>query len=154
MVNTGVVNWEAREYIEHKKNAGWFWGLGGVVILLSALAIIFQQWTFLVLIIVAAVTLLVYVTRKPRILHYSLSSQGLSEGNNLFTFNQFKSFGILNEENHYSIVLMPKKRFATRVVVYFPKAEGEQIVDIFGAHLPMESVKLDLLDKLVRFLRI
>lgn len=154
MVSIGVVNWEAREYIEHKKNAGWYAGLGGVVLLLSILAIVLQQWSFLALVLVAALALLVYVRRKPRILHYSLSDKGLSEGNNLFTFDQFKSFGVLNEDNHYSIVLMPKKRFAVRVVVYFPKTEGEQIVDIFGARLPMEPVKLDLLDKLVRFLRI
>jgi hypothetical protein len=49
---------------------------------------------------------------------------------------------------------MPKKRFGSRVTVYFPEAEGEQIVDVFGAHLPMEPVKLDLLDRLVKFLRI
>ena len=60
----------------------------------------------------------------------------------------------LNEDNHYSIVLIPKKRFATSVVVYFPETSGEEIVDIFGAHLPMEPVKLDVLDKLVRLLRI
>ena len=31
---------------------------------------------------------------------------------------------------------------------------GEQIVDFFGERLPMEEVKLDLIDKLVRWLRI
>ncbi len=41
-----------------------------------------------------------------------------------------------------------------RVTVFFPETEGEQIVDIFGARLPMEPVKLDLMDKLVRWLRI
>ena len=72
----------------------------------------------------------------------------------MYVFSDFRSFGVLNEDNHYSIVLIPKKRFAPRVTVYFPETEGEQIVDVFGARLPMEPVKLDLLDKLVRFLRI
>ena len=49
---------------------------------------------------------------------------------------------------------MPKRRFGTRVTVYFPESQGEQIVDMFGERLPMEQVKLDVLDKLVRFLRI
>jgi hypothetical protein len=40
------------------------------------------------------------------------------------------------------------------MTVYFPEAEGEQIVDFFGERLPMEEVKLDFLDKLVRWLRI
>ena len=154
MANKTLVNWEAREYIEYKKNAKWYVGLVAVTAVLCLIAIVLQQWTFLLLIIVAVVALLTYTMRSPRLLHYSLTDKGLSEGNNLYVFDDFKSFGVLNESNHYSIVLMPKKRFGARVMVYFPEAEGEQIVDVFGAHLPMEPVKLDLLDRLVKFLRI
>ena len=154
MANKTIVNWEAREYIEYKKNGGWYCGLALVVIALCALAFFLQQWTFLALVIVAAIALLTYTVRPPRVLHYSLSDKGLSEGNNLHSFEQFKSFGVLNENNHYCIMLVPKKRFGTRMRVYFPETEGEQIVDVFGMHLPMEPVKLDMLDRLVRFLRI
>ena len=154
MANKTLVNWEAREYIEYKKNTGWYIGLAAITIGLCAVAIFMQQWTFLLLIVVAVVALLTYSLRSPRLLHYSLTDKGLSEGNNLYVFSDFRSFGVLNENNHYSIVLMPKKRFGSRVTVYFPEAEGEQIVDVFGAHLPMEPVKLDLLDRLVKFLRI
>ncbi len=154
MAKKTLVNWEAREYIEYKKNTGWYVGLAVVTVVLCAIAIWLQQWTFLLLIIVAVIALLTYTMRSPRLLHYSLSEKGLSEGNNLYLFSDFRSFGVLSENNHYSIVLMPKKRFGTRVVVYFPETEGEQIVDVFGARLPMEPVKLDLLDRLVRFLRI
>lgn len=154
MANKTLVNWEAREYIEYKKNTGWYIGLAAITIGLCAVAIFMQQWTFLLLIVVAVVALLTYTLRIPRLLHYSLTDKGLSEGNNLYVFSDFRSFGVLNENNHYSIVLMPKKRFGSRVTVYFPEAEGEQIVDVFGAHLPMEPVKLDLLDRLVKFLRI
>lgn len=154
MAKETIVNWEAREYIEYKKNAGWYVGLVLVVLALCAVAVFLQQWTFLVLVIVAAIALLTYTARPPRMLHYSLSSKGISEGNNLYTFDKFKSFGVLNEGNHYCIVLVPQTRFGSRVRIYFPETEGEQIVDIFGARLPMEPVKIDLLDKLVRFLRI
>ena len=154
MAEKTIVNWEAREFIEYKKNAGWYCGLAAVVIALSVLAILWQQWTFLVLIFVATIALLTYTVRPPRMLHYSLSNKGLSEGNNLYTFDEFKSFGVLNENNHYCIVLTPRKRFGMRLRVYFPESEGEQIVDVFGSKLPMEPVKLDVLDRLVRFLRI
>ena len=154
MANKTIINWEAREYVEYKKNAGWYIGLAVVTLALCGLAIWLQQISFLILIIVAAAALLTYTLRKPRMLHYSLSDKGLSEGNNLYSFDKFRAFGVLNENNHYCIVLVPKARFATRVRVYFPETEGEQIVDIFGARLPMEPAKLDMLDKLVRFLRI
>lgn len=149
-----IVNWEAQEYVMHSKNVGWYIGLIFVGLALSALAVWLQQWTFLALVIVSVVALIVYAVRPPRKLHYSLSSKGLSEGNRLYSFSQFRSFGILNEDKRFQIVLIPKRRFGTRVTVYFPESQGEQIVDMFGERLPMEQVKLDVLDKLVRFLRI
>ena len=155
MAKKDLVNWEAREYIVRERNTGWWIGFVLVVIALSAVAILMKQYLFLAVIVLAAVALVLHITRKPRTLHYSLSKDGLSEGNNLYTFDQFKSFGIVDDgKSHYSLVLVPKKRFGMRVTVLFPESEGEQIVDMFGARLPMEPVKSDLLDQLVRWLRI
>lgn len=154
MANNGIVNWEAYEYVTRDKHAGWYIGLAIIGIGLSALAIWLGQWTFLALVIVSVFALVVYTMRPPRMLHYSLSNKGLSEGNKLYSFKEFKSFGVLSEGKHFSIVLIPKKRFSAKVSVYFPEAQGEQIVDMFGERLPMEQVKPDLLDKLVKFLRI
>ncbi len=149
-----LINWEAREYIERKKTSGWYVGLAIVTIVLLVVAGLLQYWSFMAVIVAAVVALLVYSARPPRMLHYSLSDDGITEGNNLQTYDKFRAFGILNEDNHYSIVLMPKKRLGIRTVIYFPETEGEQIVDIFGEHLPMEEVHLDAIDRLVRILRI
>ena len=154
MAKDSIINWQAKEYIERKKTTGWYVGLALVTAGLIALSIWLQYWTFLAVIVVAVITLLIYTSRPPRMLHYSLTEDGISEGNNLHPFDKFKSFGVLNEENHYSIVLIPKQRFGARMTVFFPETEGEQIVDFFGERLPMEEVKLDLIDKLVRWLRI
>jgi hypothetical protein len=51
-------------------------------------------------------------------------------------------------------MLIPTKRFAPGVSVYFPTEVGEQIVDILGQRLPMENLKLDLVDVVVRKLRL
>ena len=87
-------------------------------------------------------------------LRYSLSNKGVCEGDKLYEYSEFKSFGILKEGEHFAIILTPRKRFSPRVTVYFPAAQGEEIVDAFGGRLPMEEVKLDALDKLIKFLRI
>jgi hypothetical protein len=149
-----IINWEAKEYLERDRNVGWFVGLIVVGLVLVGVAVWLQVWTFAALVVVSVVALMVYAKRPPRVLHYSLSAKGLSEGNKLYSFDQFKSFGVSNEGAHFSVVLTPKKRFLPQVRVYFPEVQGEEIVDVFGGRLPMESVKPDFLDKAVRFLRI
>lgn len=149
-----AVTWEAEEYIVRDKNAWWYVGLIAVGLAFSGLAVWLQAWTFLAVVILSVIALIVYAMRPPRILHYALSDKGLSEGDRLYAYEEFKAFGILNESNHFAIVLTPRKRFSPRVTVYFPENRGEMIVDMLGARLPMEEVKLDLLDKLIKFLRI
>jgi hypothetical protein len=151
------IEWEAKEYITRAKGALWYVWMVVIVGVLSGVAIWLSgadSWSFIMLIVVAAVALVIYGNREPRTIKYTLSSKGVKEEDKFYNFAEFRSFGILNEGNNFSIVLTPRKRFALRMTVYFPEDKGEEIVDEFGERLPMEAVKLDLFDKIVKILRI
>ncbi len=148
------VSWEATEYIVRGHNACWYVGLFIVTAGFSTLAFFLKSWTFLALIILSAIALVIYTVRPPRKIKYELMRDGLKEDNRLHKYEEFRAFGILKEGSSFSAVLIPKKRFALSVKVYFPEGSGEAIVDALGARLPMEEVKLDFLDKIVNFLRI
>ena len=154
MVNKTQITWDAEEYIVKSHNGWWYFGLFIVTAGLSALAVWLQGWTFLALIIVSAITVLIFNLRPARKIHYTLGSEGLEEGKIKHPFTNFRAFGIIKEDSKYSAVLIPKKRFGINVKVYFPEGSGEAIVDALGARLPMEEVKLDFIDKIVNFLRI
>ena len=148
------VSWQAEEYISKSHNAGWYVGLFIVAAALSALAIFLQGWTFLALIIISVLTIIIFALRPPRTIEYHIDKDGITEGKVLHAYSNFRAFGILKEDTHYSAILIPKQRFGMSVKIYFPEGSGEAIVDQLGAHLPMEEVKLDFLDKIVNFLRI
>ncbi len=148
------VSWEAEEYIEYDRNIWWYICLFAVGIGLCILSFFLGWWSFIALVVVCVIAILVTSIRPPRKLQYTLDKNGLTEGGKLHKYDEFRAFGILKEGSHFSAVLIPKKRFALQVKVYFPSGSGEAIVDALGARLPMEEVKLDLLDKIVNFLRI
>ncbi len=154
MVTQSGISWQAEEYITREHNVGWYFGLFGIGLALSALAFFLKSWTFLALIVVSIIAILISISRPPRKIQYALEKDGLKEGEKLHRFEDFKAFGILKEDSHFSAVLIPKKRFGLSVKIYFPGDSGEAIVDALGARLPMEEVKLDFLDKIVNFLRI
>lgn len=149
-----VVEWDGQEYVTHERNVGWYVGLVVVGLMLVAVSILLRWWSFTALIVTSVAALFLYTTRPPKKIHYVLSKDGLKEENRLYKFEDFKSFGVLQDDKRFAIVLRPKKRFSASVTVYFPEAKGEEIVDMFGVRLPMEQVKLDFIDKIVKFLRI
>jgi hypothetical protein len=149
------IRWQAHEYIHHEKNASWFIIFSVVVLVLIAVAIfLIQSVTFAILIPVMAAALVVYSHRPPRIIDYTLSHQGLHANDTLYSFSEFKAFGVIHDGPEYSVMLVPTKRFRPGVTVYFPEEAGEAIVDLLGARLPMQELHLDAIDRLIRKLRI
>ncbi len=151
--DTPQISWEALEYVHHAKNTTWFAVFGAVVLALLVLAYFTQAWTFVILVIVMAVAMAIFALRPPRTLHYSLTHTGLQVEQAFYNYNDFRAFGILADETSYSIVLIPTRRFMPGVNIYFAEANGEKIVDILGARLPMEELKFDLVDRLMRRMR-
>jgi hypothetical protein len=150
------VTWTAQEYVHIDKSPMWFVVFVLIVLALIALDVfLLKSYTFSVLVVVMAVAVIIYTRRPPRTLTYALSAQqGLYVGERLYIFDEFKSFGLIKDGEHNSIMLMPRKRFSPGVSVYFPEDAGEQIVDILGQRLPMEELKLDVIDIVVRKLRL
>ncbi len=148
------INWEASESIHHERDGMWFVGFITIVVVLLGISIWLQQWTFTALIVIMAITLVIYTRRAPRTLRYSLSYNGLHIDQEFHGFDEFKSFGVLQEGGIFSVILMPTKRFGQSLTIYFSEAEGEKIVDILGAYLPMEELELDVMDSLLRRLRL
>lgn len=150
------VHWSASEYIHEEKNVVWFILFAIVAIAFIAVDLLFlKSYTFSVLVVVMAIAVVIYSRRPPRVIEYTLSGdQGLYVGENLYHFSQFKSFGLIKDKDHHSIMLIPTKRFSPGVSVYFPEEVGEEIVDILGARLPMEMLKLDIIDVVIRKLRL
>lgn len=149
------VRWQANEFIHHERNTIWFIVFGVIVVALTAAAIfLMDSLSFAILVPVMAAALLVYINRPPRTLEYTIGRQGVYINDHLYSFSEFKGFGVIRDGEEYSVMLIPIKRFRPGVVIYFPEDSGEAIVDMLGARLPMLTLHLDLVDILLRKLRI
>ena len=156
LVKNPPITWTAEEYV-HSERGGWWFVLFVLVVvgLIAVSVFVLRSWSFSVLIAVMAAALIVYIRRPPRTLTYALSAaQGLYVGERLYPFEEFRAFGLIQDGAHYSVMLIPRKRFASGVSVFFPNEAGERIVDILGQRLPMETLKLDIVDTIVRKLRL
>lgn len=152
---TEPVKWQAREYIHQEKDAKWFILFAAVIAIFMAIAVLLMQsWTFAVLLVVIAIMVVVLAKRPPRVMEYALSNEGLHIGQTLHKFSDFKSFGIIRDGEEFSVMLIPRRRLQPGITVYFPEEAGEDIVDALGSRLPMKDLHLDVVDRLVRKLRL
>lgn len=150
-----AVQWQAPEYVQHARTPLWYVGFWAVVVVLVLVAIfVLQSWSFAILVPAMAVALMMYSHRPPRLMSYALSQRGLYINDQLHPLSEFKSFGIMQQDQLPSLMLIPTKRFKPGITVYFPSEVGEQIVDMLGSRVPMQELRLDAFDKIIRKLRI
>lgn len=149
------IQWQAPEYVQERRSPWWFiwFWIVAVVLMIVALFIV-KSVTFAVLIPVMAAALMLYSHRPPHELGYVLSDKGLYINEKLHPMSEFRSFGILTEDALPGLMLIPVKRFRPGLTVHFPPDYGEAIVDFLGSRLPMQELKLDFFDRIIKKLHI
>ena len=149
------VRWQATEYIHREKDHIWFVLFILVTIGLIGVAVfLIKSMTFAILVPVMAAALFIYTRRPPRMLDYTLSRHGLYINDQLFPFNEFKSFALMHGLEQYSIALVPTKRFKPAITINFPEEAGEAIVDMLAARMPMREVEPDVVDRIIKRLHL
>lgn len=152
--NNSVVTWEASEYIEHERNAGWY-VLLAIITAGLATGIYFLTKDIFATVIIAVVGIIVgvFAGRKPRQMEYELSSSGLRIGEKSYPYGLFRTFSVIKDGAINSVNLTPIKRFMPPISAYFAPKDEERITKMLGNYLPYEERKLDNIDRLSRRLR-
>ncbi len=151
--NAGSISWEASEYVHIDKGAAWLVVFGLIVAAFLGVAIWLGAWTFAAVVLVMAVAMVIFAFRPPRVISYSLTEDGIKIGEQTFHYENFKSFGVIEDGAFFIMNLIPVKRFSPAINIYFAEDHGDQIVDIMGAHLPMQELHPDIFDNIMRRLR-
>lgn len=149
-----TITWTASEYIAHHKTAKWYVMLSiGALLLALIVWILTKDEISAAVVIIGALFLGVYGSRPPRELQYQLNTDYLIIGQKQFDLADFRSFTIDDQQSFANINLMPLKRFATGLSIYYDPADEDEIIGILSAHLPLEEHQSDPIDRLMHRIR-
>lgn len=149
------IQWQAPEYVQERRSPWWFIGFWLVAaMLMFAAFFVLRSWSFALLVPAMAAALMIYSHRPPRMLNYVLSSKGVYINEKLHPMSEFKSFGVMRDESIPSLMFIPVQRFRPALTIHFPVEVGEDVVDLLGSRIPMQELKHDAFDKIIRKLHL
>ena len=127
------IAWQAFEYQHRERGGDWFWVTGIVAVSLAITAILFKNFLFGILIIIAAFALMLQAARKPRLVQFILNQTGIAAGNVAHPFSLLESFWI-DDTNPNDTRLLLKSKNLTAMLIVIPLSDTEpQIVKEFLA---------------------
>jgi hypothetical protein len=146
-------SWQASEFVHHTKGPGWYFTLVIAVAVLVAAAALLHYWLEVGAFLVMAVAVVVYARKPPRVLMYELAPGGVTIDGKSFPYTEFRSFGVLPEEEWHTIDLEPTKRFRPRMSILYGPDDVGSVVGHLELHLPRVDRKPDVVERLTQYLR-
>ncbi|HVQ43441.1 MAG TPA: hypothetical protein VMT30_00530 [Candidatus Saccharimonadia bacterium] len=147
------ISWQASEFVHHHKSPLWYGVLGLIVFVLAAVAVWLHLWLEIGLFLAMGAAVVVYARKAPRTLLYELDGDGLTIDGKKYGFEDFRSFGVVEDTEWHSIDLEPSKRFSPRMVVLFDSSSLDEIVEHLERHLPRADREPDVIERITRYVR-
>lgn len=106
-----VLRWSAYEHEHIERDSDWFWALGIVAICAAVVAVLFHDFFFAILIVLAATTIGMLARTPPDLMEFELSDRGIKAGGTMHRFEEVLSFWVEDHNVERPLLLVDTTKF-------------------------------------------
>ena len=144
------ISWQALEYEDRERTPDWYWAVGIISISAIVASVLFGNYLFAGLILIASVLMIIFSTRKPQIVECEANKENVRFGNSVYKTDSLDGFCI--DRNERLLILRSKKLLSPLIYLPLGNAPMENLHRFLSAHLkevrlimPFSKKFLDLL---------
>ena len=153
MPSQGVVlRWSAYEHEHIERNSDWFWALGIIAICAAIVAILFHDFFFAVLIVLAATTIGMLARTPADIMEFELSDRGIKAGGTMHRFEEIISFWVEDHDVERPMLLVDTIKFmAPNLIIPIEGIEPRVVRDYLRSRAEEVPMKEPASHKILEF---
>lgn len=133
--------WSLPEYEHKEQTSDWFWALGIIVVASAGTAIIFGNYFFGILLILAGLLIGFFAVKEPARISYEINNNGLLMRDKFYRFKDMKSFFV--SLGSAPLLLIRSDRFFMPIIeIPIEKEMAKEIREVFlNKQVPEEEMK-------------
>lgn len=144
------ISWHGPEYFHREKNGDWYWAVGIISAALVVVAILIENYIFAVFIALASFTLIIFASKKPKMVEISINEEGIIFEKYFYPFESIESFWINADLNQ--IIIKTKKLLMPLIVLPLENTDPEIIREALGLYLDEEELNEPFFQKVLEVL--
>lgn len=98
MENRTIERWQAQEFSYSEKDSTWYWTRGIIAAAAAVASVIFANYLFALICILAGFSVMLMGSRKPRRLTFSVNERDIVVGKEKVPYDQIRRFAIKEDE--------------------------------------------------------
>ena len=149
------IEWEAPEYEVYEKSTIWYVVFGSIILLIVAYAIYSNSPIMAATFVLAGVVGYINLQKEPQIVEFRINYKGIRAGNELYEYENIKSFWIFYDPPH-TRVLSLHTNAALMPFIHIPLGDEDpvEIREMLIEFIPEIKQEPSIVDALSRFLHI
>jgi hypothetical protein len=147
------VTWRAAEYEYTEKSVVWYLAVGLAAFLLVLFALWQRNFFFAVFIAIAVVVLITMGRKRPPVVEFRVSEEGVTIGKRFSPFEQLQGFSLRERPGRlHELVLMRKAVVAPFIKIPVDAQAAVRVRELLSEKLPEAEHKESLLDLIAEWL--
>jgi len=152
--NYNIISWQAPEFIFNEKSVDWFWAVAIITISLIVVSVFIKNFLFGILVGISGFSVLIYGAKKPSIVNFSISQQGIQTGNKLYLFENLKYFWVdHNSPYTKKLIIESDKLFMTRLSIPLENIDPEIIREVLLQFIKEKKIEESFSETISKFLK-
>ena len=147
-----VLRWSAYEHEHVERGSDWFWALGIIAVCAALTSILFHNFFFAVLILLAAGTLGMLANVPPDLVEFEISDRGIRIGDTLHRYEEVISFWVEDEKGPRPTLLIDTvKPLAPNFIIPIHDVDPHVVRLFLREHAEEVPMREPLAHKLLEF---
>lgn len=147
-----MISWIGPEYIQKEKGSEWYSAVTIVAVGIIISAILLNNYIFAVFILLAAFTLILFASKKPKNLEVKINEQGILFDKYFYPWNVLESFWIEENATHFKLILKSKKILMPYITVPISQDKIPETQEFLRNYLTEEQLHEPVLHRLMEYI--
>jgi hypothetical protein len=131
MSGAAPIRWRAYEHEHIERTGDWFWALGIFAVATALICVLFGNYLFGILIVVAAFTLGILAKSPPPLVEFELSDRGIRVGDTMHRFEEILAFWVEDHDATPPVLLVDTVKWLSPNLVIPLDGVDEKLVRAF-----------------------
>ncbi len=131
-----ITEWPSQTSLEYERTSKWYWGVGGVALLLSAFALFTNNYLFFIFILITLFYIFTTFRRAPTLFTIEVYDKGIHAQNKWYPFHEYENFSLIELGNEcIELFMQPKKKFQLPLDFYMHTSSREEAKEVLLEYL-------------------
>jgi len=149
--NKDFMYWETTEHNHTRKTSDWYWVVGIIALAFFVSSILFGNYTFSGVVLLATVALFLSSHREPEHLKIGMDGKGIYINKDHYPYETIHSFYIEDDFGVPRIFIKSKKILMPLIVIPLGDIERDDVEFFLGYHLDNEKIEESLFQIILEY---